>query len=187
VRTNQHRRAFTLVEAIVGAIILAAIMLMVTRLFSSSMKNSMKGTSHLNNIQAAALLLGRLEHDVRRATDLQIDNNQIQITLWDDIHQGAFVSETVVFHENPDHIGFSRQIGAESHAFCQGLVVEAVGTGTPIFTRAPFAASKVGVLVRLRISSPKRTEPFEIERVIYCENIASNTSLPGWQRGDLGK
>lgn len=183
----RQRRAFTLVEAVVGAIILAVIMLIVTQLFSSSMRNSMKGTSHLNNIQAAALLMGGLEHDIRRAHELQIGNGRIQVKFWDDIRRGAFVPETVVFRENPGDMGLTREAGAETHVFCQGLLVEPVGTGTPMFALAPFAGGKQGVLIRMRISSPKRTEPFDIERVVYCENTASNSPLPEWQPGDIGK
>lgn len=181
-----RRRAFTLVELIVGAIILAVIMLMVTRLVSGSMKSSMKGSSHLNNIQAASLLLARLEQDIRRATELQIDGDQIKVTFWNDINRGALISETAVFQARPDRIGLIRRQGAEEHLFCPGLLVEAVGTGTPIFAPAGFAGAKTGVLVRLKISSLKHTEPFEIERVLFCENVASNTALPGWRRDEPG-
>ncbi len=65
------KRAFTLVEIIIGVIIFSILLLVVMNVFISGMKGSQKSLTHQDNMEAANILMAQIEYDLSRATKIE--------------------------------------------------------------------------------------------------------------------
>ncbi|MBI3038137.1 prepilin-type N-terminal cleavage/methylation domain-containing protein [bacterium] len=181
--------AFTLVEVMVSVFIGALILTGISSLLSNSLKTSSKGSSHLTNVQAAAIFMRQLVKDLRRACDLsQMPENQDELSAKFDILQenemGGLATSSIIYEIAPDKRGIVRknvgplepESNSETHTFCRDLHVLNCG-----FRHINLVGGGKGVYVSLKIGTPPNgSEEFEIKRFILCRNHASNTFMFGW-------
>jgi hypothetical protein len=140
-----------MVAVLIGALISVAL----TRLFSSSLRQSLKGSSHLTNMQNAAVLLNQLEADLRRA---------VKVTASGESGRPASVLELSIPREGGErrifyrpeagNLGYARAIsdadGDRAHVFGRGLVVSAefrpavLGAGRGLFVDIRVKANATG-------------------------------------------
>lgn len=66
----KDRKGFTLVEAVVTAVIASLIMLVVQSLFSHSVRSALKGEDSLDSIRAASRLFAKLQEDLMQLTEV---------------------------------------------------------------------------------------------------------------------
>lgn len=69
-KLNKQRKGFTLVEAVVTALIASLIMLVIQSLFSHSVRSALKGEDSLDSIRAASRLFAVLQSDFMQLTKI---------------------------------------------------------------------------------------------------------------------
>jgi hypothetical protein len=162
-----------------------------TRLFSWGLRSSAKGSAHLTNVQAVAILLSQLEQDVQRAHLVQVSSDSLRLKVTEEDANGRIIHPPpeILYEATPQRTGFTRQRlvpgqGPQSHVFCRDLVVD-YAQGHPFFRQVPFPEGRIGIQVCLKVTAPPpNQETFEIERLIFCGNPSANVFISGWQRLD---
>ncbi len=174
------RRGFTLAEAIIGVVLASFVVLIISRLLSSGVRSSVKGAAHLTNVQGASLLISQLDFDLKRASSVDIQGQQMTIEALTDVKNGQKAFEKIVYKAGDQNIGFQRRREQdEPHFFCEGLQVEAA-SGSPFFAKVTFPGTdRFGVKIRFVVTRPKGTETFLGERFVICANAAENVMFLG--------
>ena len=101
----KSRKAVTLVEISIGAIIFALLMAGIMRVFSSGMKGSTKVLAHQAKMEAASILMSQIEYDLLRSTEI-LDpdkNTQDNTARWNFYYaaSGKGTPVTVRYSANP--------------------------------------------------------------------------------------
>ena len=78
------KKALTIVEISIGAIISSLLLLVVLNLFSSGMKSSSQTLTHQDNMEAANILMSQIECDLQRATEIKHPgwNDSDKVSNW---------------------------------------------------------------------------------------------------------
>ncbi|NLI76454.1 MAG: prepilin-type N-terminal cleavage/methylation domain-containing protein [Candidatus Riflebacteria bacterium] len=188
------RRGFTLVEIIIGLVLASLLLAMLSRLLSWGLRSSVKGTAHLSNVQAAAILLGQLEQDIQRARSVQAEpagSDILRLAIGEEDLDGRLIRPfpEVIYEGQAGRPGLARRRtppggSTMEYVFCRGLVVDHA-KDQPFFRRVDFPGGRLGVRVCLQVvAPPPGKETFEIERLIFCGNASANVVIPDWQRVD---
>jgi len=184
-----RKSGFTLVEVTISVFLGALVLAGLSRLLSSSLKMTNKGSAHLTNVQATAIFLRQLVEDARRACDLsQMPENQdgtsAKFDILEESEMGGLATSSIIYEISQGARGIIRKNapppGAEStpvtHTFCRDLLILNCG-----FRHVNLVGGGKGIYVSLKIGTPPSgSEEFEIKRFILCRNHASNTFLLGW-------
>ncbi|NLI76450.1 MAG: hypothetical protein GX442_08415 [Candidatus Riflebacteria bacterium] len=181
-----RRRAMTLVEVVIGAVVGALILAFLGNLLSQGLRSSVKGASHLTNIQAGALLLAHCEADLQRARTVNVGSGGMHLEVVEEVGAGGVVCAAVSYELVPGGLGVRRRQsgggpGDSDRVLASGLLVTPVG-GQAIFTRTTLAEGRFGVLVRFEIATDQGKETNRLERFIFCGNAPANAAVPEWQR-----
>ncbi len=180
-----RRRAMTLVEVVIGAVVGALILAFLGNLLSQGLRSSVKGASHLTNLQAGALVLAHCEADLQRARTVTVSSGGIQLEVVEEVGAGGVVCASVTYEPGPGGLGIRRRqsgggSGESDRVLGAGLSVTPVG-GPAIFTRTTLPDGRFGVLVRFEIATDQGKETNRLERFIFCGNAPANAVVPEWQ------
>jgi hypothetical protein len=183
-----NRRAITLIEVIMGVLIGSLLLAGVSRMFLSGLKISQKGSSHLTNVQAAAILLNQIEEDLEMATELPsletpVDSIQFKVAGVAE-NQPQIGTSTIDYSSPPEGLGYSRTIleygdtTPRTHVFCQGLLVRVRFESLVL----PGPPPQKSFMVDVSVKSPKGTEENAFRRFVYCFNLPENSQWRnfGW-------
>ncbi|NLI78310.1 MAG: prepilin-type N-terminal cleavage/methylation domain-containing protein [Candidatus Riflebacteria bacterium] len=175
------RRAVTLIEVMVAVLVGGILSVALTRLLTSTIRVSQKGSSHLTNVQAAAILVARLEMDLVQAESVTITpDGGLDLA----VRTGAGTMP-VRYRPGEDQIGYIRRIpaaaaagGEEAHPYARDQKVEV--TLTPAAT-----PPRRGFFLEVRVRShPSGAEEHVIRRFIYPTMLPENREQDslGWKR-----
>ena len=179
------RRGFTLVEIVMAVLLGSLLFLVLTRLLSGGVRITQKGSSHLTNAQAAAILLGQVESDLGLALTLEtpagsgpVEEFKIQAAI--SSSNAALPQQSlIVYQPAPASLGVDRRQGdTEPHRFCAGL-----HTRLTLRRVSVPASGHQGCLVEVRVKTPPQgTEEAVFSRFIPCPNLPANreAATPGW-------
>lgn len=181
-------RGFTLIEIVMAVLLGSILFLALTRLLSSGMRVSQKGSSHLTNMQSAAILLSQIESDLALAVELDtggagtpgasVETFALKAALQT---SNASVPQSLPLKYQPSdgHLGFERrQAEAEPYRFCAGLQ-----TRVTLRRVVVPATGHLGALIEVRVKTPPLgTEEAVVARFVPCPNLPANRDLaaPGW-------
>lgn len=174
------RRAVTLIEVMVAVLVGGILSVALTRLLTSTIRVSQKGSSHLTNVQAAAILVARLEIDLVQAESVTITpDGGLDLA----VRSGAG-PVPVRYRPGEDQIGYIRRApaaapgGEEAHPYARDQKVEVVLTPAATPPRRGFFLE-----VKVR-SHPSGAEEHVIRRFIYPTMLPENREQDslGWQR-----
>ncbi len=187
-RTHQpdgSGRGFTLIEIVMAVLLGSILFLALTRLLSSGMRVSQKGSSHLTNMQSAAILLSQIESDLALAVALDagtaasaVDTFSLEAAV---SPSNSGVPQSVVLKYQPaaQHLGYERrQADAEPYRFCSGLLTRVTLRRVVVPT-----TGHQGALVEVRIKTPPHgSEEAVVSRFVPCPNLPTNRTraAPGW-------
>lgn len=82
---NRNKKAFTLVEILIGISIASILIIALMNLFQIGMRGSSKGMAHLENMETAYILMSQIEYDLLRCYSItypQNDNEESE-AKWD--------------------------------------------------------------------------------------------------------
>jgi hypothetical protein len=178
-------RAFTLTEVVMTVLIGSLLVVALTRIFSGGMLQSQRGSSHLTNLQAAAIVLAQIEKDLSLARELPIlgggsgggpaGAGAIQCDIVADygLH-GELANAHVSYQPGPGGRGFQRTEtapdGPQTHVFGEGLKIEVTCEQVQVNP-----GKGIGFVVEVTASKPPDgTEKNTLRRFIYGYNLALN-------------
>ncbi|HNV70774.1 MAG TPA: prepilin-type N-terminal cleavage/methylation domain-containing protein [Candidatus Ozemobacteraceae bacterium] len=193
-RTSSRYRSthgFTLIEIVTAVLLGSILFLALTQLLSSGMRVSQKGSSHLTNMQAAAILLSQIESDLALAVELDtgatsapgaadtpVEVFSIKIAV---SPSNVATPHTLLLKYQPSEsrLGFERrQADAEPYRFCAGLQTQVTLRRVVVPT-----TGHRGALIEVRVKTPPLgTEETVVARFVPCHNLPANRALaaPGW-------
>lgn len=179
------RSAVTLIEAVLTILIGSILFIALTKIFSSGLMISQKGTSHLTNVQAASILMNQIEKDISLSTNFSAEGDGFSCTIIDDFGAKCQMAlATVKYQTFPDNIGITRTQDSSgdkdrNHVFCEGLLVHVKWEKVQIPQN-----QKTGFFVEISTSKPPSgTEKNTLRRFIYCYNLETNRQkiTKSWQ------
>ncbi|MFZ2960705.1 MAG: prepilin-type N-terminal cleavage/methylation domain-containing protein [Candidatus Ozemobacteraceae bacterium] len=163
------KRGVTLAEVMVAVLIGSILSLAVTLIFSGSVRMTQKGTSHLTNIQNAAILMTQIEQDLERGTVFSSPANtaglstQLEVKLEDETGVSP-----AMYSPAPENKGYNRTFQNTTHTFCRGLYVDLQFQKTQI-------QGKTGFFVKIKVRGIQASgEENTLQRFIYCQNFPEN-------------
>lgn len=171
------RTGLTMVEIVVGALIISIILAVLMNVFGAGLRGSSKGMAHLTNMEAAAILMSQIEYDLLRASIIKDPacNASDKVARWDVLTDDGTGKGTVIYNQVTGGIErqFDSDAGNLKHMYCRGLDV-ALSFRHVIFNDPVRALQKTGMWVELSVSSAKKsvgTEEFKMKRLFICRNI----------------
>jgi len=182
-------RGVTLIEIMICVLVGSILIYAASRLLSGGMKTSVKGTAHLNLVQATTILMSQIEDDLHRAAKIVVPaqnaiDSTAQFESWETDTSGKPFLSSISYFPNSGSggKGFARRrvVGGstEEHVFCRGMIT--VASFTSVLTND---TGRVGMVASLHSRSPPPgDEEFLLTRFIYCNDHASNSLPVGWQR-----
>jgi type II secretory pathway pseudopilin PulG len=178
------KRAFTLVELVIAALIAVLMLTAVYKLMSNWMRSSVKGTSHLSNIQVAVLISSQIEHDLQRTTGININADGFQIRTLEDIGNKRREFD-VTYEKTPGNEGLRRIVNDSGTIIHDKLLGEGFRVnevnGEPILQKISFPGERFAAKIQLEVASPKNEEPHVIQKVIFCQNCRENLLIKDWK------
>jgi prepilin-type N-terminal cleavage/methylation domain-containing protein len=178
------KRAFTLVELIVAALIAVLMLTAVYKLMSNWMRSSVKGTSHLSNIQVAVLISSQIEHDLQRATSIDINADGFQIRTLEDIGNNR-KELNVTYEKIADNEGLRRIVNDSGGIIHEKLLGENFRVnevnGESILQKISFPDERFAIKILFEVASPKNEEPHVIQKMIFCQNCRENLMIRDWK------
>lgn len=172
---RHRRKAITLVEICIGALILSLVMTAVMRMFAGGLKGSNKGMAHLTNMQTAAIIMAQIEYDLLRATEINdppVDTSETA-ARWQFVNEDGSDS-TVIYNLLPDGLERNENnsvSGKKTHIFGKGLNLK-MNFRQLEFINAGEKQSKKGMWIDLKVASDKDSnEEFRIKRMVVCKNL----------------
>ncbi len=179
-----RKRGFTLVELLVAALIAVAMLAAVYKLMSDWMRSSVKGTSHLSNIQVAVLTSAQIEHDLQRATKVVVTADGFQIKTLEDVGYNRKELD-ITYEKAPGNEGLRRIVndnGVTIHdrILGDGFRINEVN-GEPILQKISFAGERFTVRIMFEVASPKNEEPHVMQKMIFCQNSHENLLITDWK------
>jgi competence protein ComGC len=178
------KHGLTLVELVVAALIAVLMLTAVYKLMSDWMRSSVKGTSHLSNIQVAVLTSAQIEHDLQRATDIATTNDGFQIKTLEDVGSNRKELD-ITYKKNSGNEGLRRTV-TESGTVIQdkiladGFRINEVN-GEPILQKVSFSGGRFTARILFEVASPKNEEPHVIQKMMFCQNCRENLLIKDWK------
>lgn len=177
IKQLRRRNGITLLELVIGLVIVSIIFVVVFNIFSVGVRGSNKGVAHLTIMEGAAILLSQIEYDLLRASLLQdpspgaADKNARWKMLLDDPAD----SGTIMYNLLDHGVERSLVVGSDhhKHTYCRGLKVDLQFRHVSLPDPAN-SLQKVGMWVELSVVAPEKfgtTEKFSMKRLIICKNI----------------
>lgn len=171
--TGSVSRGVTLIEISMAVLIGAILSLAVTRIFSSGIKISQKGSSHLTNMQNASILMSQLEQDLCRAIEFfnlepgGESANKIEMKILSEDGE-----RKVSYFLLDDKTGVRRTVAGgagtpQSYVFCRNLKVE-------FFISAKEGNSLGFSAIVMVRTLAKSSEEAVLRRFIFCPNLPKN-------------
>ncbi len=175
-----RRRGVTLSEILIATLIGSLLSLAITRLMTSGIRISHKGSSHLTNVQNAAILMSRMEQDIERAGRIDLPREDEMVI---EMKEGPGKAR-VAYGPAPENLGYTRTftpVGDGSpprvHPFARDLNVHVKIRGQAIGARRAY-------FVEILVSShPSGTEEHVLKRLIYPCSLKENLEADrfGWK------
>lgn len=176
-----NRRGVTLTELLIAVLIGSVLSLAITRLFTSGIRITQKGTSHLTNIQNAAILMAQIEKDLERAEKmLSLETpkaGEAKAHLEIISPEGRL---SVLYQPTGDRYGYRRDQSlidgpgtgeTISHLFCQGLLAH-------VSMQKSMIGEVTGVSIEIRVKSGTGSgEEETLKRFVFCPNLISNRRI----------
>lgn len=180
---NRRRPGLTLVELTIAVFIATLLLTTAFKLLSNWMRSSVRGASHLSNMQVAVLLSNQIEHDLQRAIKLELGQNSFQITTVTNVGGGK-AEENVTYEEMPGGEGFRRATFAgpkilHDRNLAAGFRVNRVNS-EPILQKIVFAEDRFCVKIQLQVASAKNEEPYNLEKLVFCSDAPENRLIKSW-------
>lgn len=182
-RKQNSCRGLTIIEIVVGALIISVVMAVLMNVFGAGLRGSSKGMAHLTNMEAAAVLMSQIEYDLLRASVIKdpASNTSDKVARWDVLTESGSGKGTVIYNQTAGGIErqFDSDAGNLKHTYCRGLDV-AISFRHVVFDDPTRAVQKAGMWVELRVASPRKSntsEEFKMKRLILCRNI-KNAIMP---------
>ncbi len=178
-RKALRRNGLTMVEVVVGVLIISIILAVLMNFFGAGLRGSSKGMAHLTNMEAAAVLMSQIEYDLLRASIVKDPacNVSDKVARWDVLTDDGAGKATVIYNQLAGGIErqFDSAAGNLKHMYCRGLDVS-LSFRHVVFDDPARAVQKTGMWVELIVSSAKKsssTEEFRMKRLFICRNIQS--------------
>ncbi len=178
------RGGLTMIEIVIGVLIISIIMAVVMNLFGAGLRGSTKGMANLTNMEAAAVLMSQIEYDLLRAsriTDPSPDSSD-KVARWELPDDDGSGVGTVIYNLLAN--GIERQLdsgtGSQKHVYCKGLEVSLLFRHVG-FNDAARGTQKTGMWVELSVASSRKSnnnEEFKMKRLILCKNILNPAAAP---------
>ena len=179
------KQAFTMIELAMAILLTSILMIGLSHMFSGGLKSSVKGSAHLNNIQTSSVLLGQLELDLKKTSDIIFpaseegdSNEHIKLEVLEEGSSGGLATGSVMYSLDAGGEGVKRMQdfsgNTSEHTFCRGLKVN-LG-----FRRLELSSGQLGLMIKLRTKNPRGPEEFTMERFILCEGVKKGDSPTGW-------
>lgn len=174
---NAARCGLTMIEIVIGALIISIIMAVVMNMFGAGLRGSTKGMANLTNMEAAAVLMSQIEYDLLRATAISdpLPDSSDKVARWEMFDGDGAGVGTVIYNQLSD--GIERQLdspgGNHKYVYCKGLEVSLIFRHVR-FNDAAKNQQKVGMWVELAVASVKKSnngEEFKMKRLVLCKNI----------------
>lgn len=179
----KRKNGVTLVELLIAVSLGSMLLVTAFKLMSNWMKSSVKGASHLTNMQTAVLLSNQIEHDLQRAIKIELNDKNFQISTIEDVG-GAKAEEDVSYEETANSEGLRRATFSggslkRDRVLCAGFRLNRIDS-EPILQKITFPGGKYCIKIQFQIASVKNEEPYAIEKLILCANLRENDNFPGW-------
>ena len=179
----KRKNGVTLVELLIAVSLGSMLLVTAFKLMSNWMKSSVKGASHLTNMQTAVLLSNQIEHDLQRAVKIEFHDKTFRISTIEDVG-GAKAEENVTYEETTNGEGLRRATFAAGNVkrdrvLCAGFRLNRIDS-EPVLQKIAFPGGKYCIKIQFQIASAKNEEPYSIEKLILCANSRENDNFPGW-------
>ncbi|MBU1106046.1 MAG: hypothetical protein KKB51_05200 [Candidatus Riflebacteria bacterium] len=179
----KNRYAMTLVEIIIAALVGSLLLSAAFSLLSSWLKSSVKGASHLSNIQVAVLLSNQIEHDLQRAVSVDMSENCFQIKSIEDVG-GAKGEEDITYEETASGEGLKRMVVANGKIVLDRILGDGFRVnkinGEQILQKIAFQGGKFGVKLQFEVASLKNEEACTVNKLVFCLNANENALIEDW-------
>mgnify|MGYP000865101510 FL=1 len=178
------KHGLTLVELVIAALIAVLMLTAIYKLMSDWMRSSVKGTSHLSNIQVAVLTSAQIEHDLQRATNVVVTDNGFQIKTLEDV--GGNRKELDIAYEKASGTDGLRRTVNENGVVIHdkmlgdGFRINKVN-GEPVLKKVSFTGDRFTARILFEVASPKNEEPHVIQKMIFCQNCRENLLIKDWK------
>ena len=185
---NRNKRAFTIVEILIGLLIASLLIVGLMNLFHVGIKGSSKGMAHLENMETAFILMSQIEYDLLRSyniTDPQnnSEDNGAKWDFWygnsdsnkasvDYSYENGAIARKVTLYKLDGKIG-----DIEKSYFCKGYNVDLKFMHLVFeIGSSKYSKKRHGMWVELTVSSKDnrnggKNEPFTLKRLIIVHKI----------------
>lgn len=171
------RKGITLVEMVLGLIIISIIFVVVFNVFSIGLRGSNKGMAHLTIMEGAAILLSQIEYDLLRASVVKdpAAGASDKDARWEILLDDSSGKGIIMYNLLDEGIERTIDAGGKQHKYiyCRGLKVALKFQHVTLPDPAN-AQQKVGMWVELNVEAPEKfatEEKFSMKRLIICKNI----------------
>jgi hypothetical protein len=175
--SRSGRSGLTIIEVVIGALIISIIMAVVMNMFGAGLRGSTKGMANLTNMEAAAVLMSQIEYDLLRATEISdpAPDTADKVARWEMLIDESSGKGTVIYNLLAD--GIERQLdcgtGNQKYIYCKGLDVS-LQFRHLLFKDPEKDIERAGMWVELAVASAKKSnngEEFKMKRLILCKNV----------------
>ena len=178
-----NKKAFTLVEILVGISIASIVIIALMNLFQIGMRGSSKGMAHLENMETAFILMTQIEYDLLRAYSINYPQNDAEEdgAKWD-FYYGNSDSNKASVDYSYENNAIARKVtiyntdgssgDIEKSYFCEGYNVDLSFSHFVFDVGSPNNPKKRhGMWVELTVFSNDNrnggdNEPFTLQRLI---------------------
>jgi len=174
---SAKRLGLTLIEMVIGLIIISIIFVAVFNIFSIGLRGSNKGMAHLTIMEGAAILLAQIEYDLLRATKLKdpAAGASDKDARWEILLENTDNAGIIMYSLLEDGIERTADVDGKQHkyVYCRGLKVSLNFQHVTLSDPAN-AQQKAGMWVELNVEAPAKfatEEKFSMKRLIICKNI----------------
>lgn len=177
IKQVRKRKGITLIELVIGLIIVSIIFVVVFNIFSVGVRGSNKGIAHLTIMEGAAILLSQIEYDLLRASLLQdpLPGVADKVARWEIPLDNPTGKATIMYNLLDNGVQRTEVVGGDQlkHVYCRGLKVD-IQFRHVCLPDPTSSLQRVGMWVELSVVAPEKfstTEKFSMKRLIICKNI----------------
>lgn len=179
----KNRSGMTFVEMMIAVLVGSLVICSAFSILSNWLKSSVKGASHLSNLQVAVLLNTQIEHDLQRATSIDTSDNCFQINSIEDVGNTAS-EENVTYEECVSGEGLRRIVVVDGkivldRVLGDGFRINKIN-GEQILQKIAFQGNKFCVKIQFEVASIKNEEACSIQKFLFCSNASENALIGGW-------
>lgn len=173
-----NKKAVTLIEISIGAIISALLLIGLLNLLNVGMRGSTKGLTHQANMESASILMAQIEYDLLRATEIMDppSNGKDSSARWKFYYSHSKTGPAIVNYSlGPNGVTRNVDLGggkSENTVFCNGHKVDLAFTSFAVETG--FEQYRHGMCVELTVSAKEKKtgdkESFSLKRLIMVRS-----------------